>query len=109
MESDDHCAAQGSLAPWLVLDQRYVRRLPAGLSWEAAASLPWSGSQAWQLLGDLGGLQPGEGAGRVLVWGGVRPLERLVVQLAAAWGCHTTCLAPPHTHRSGTGHTNYMN
>ena len=35
----------------------------------------------------------------VFIWGGVRALERLSVQLCREWGCHVTCLAPLYTHQ----------
>ena len=34
----------------------------------------------------------------VFIWGGVRALERLAVQLCAAWGARVTCVAPRYTH-----------
>ena len=33
----------------------------------------------------------------VFIWGGVRALERLSVQLCALWGCKVTCVAPTYT------------
>ena len=44
----------------------------------------------------------------VFIWGGVRALERLCVQLCKEWGCQVTCLAPVYTHhyltRLGAAH-----
>ena len=34
----------------------------------------------------------------VFIWGGVRALERLSVQLCAVWGVRVTCVAPRYTH-----------
>ena len=34
----------------------------------------------------------------VFIWGGVRALERLSVQLCAVWGARVTCVAPRYTH-----------
>ena len=34
----------------------------------------------------------------MFIWGGVRALERLSVQLCAVWGCKVTCVAPTYTH-----------
>ena len=34
----------------------------------------------------------------MFIWGGVRALERLSVQLCALWGARVTCVAPRYTH-----------
>ena len=36
---------------------------------------------------------------RVFIWGGVRALERLCVQLCSEWGCEVTCVGPLYTHQ----------
>jgi len=94
-----HCV-QGALTKYIVLDSQYVRPLPARLSFEGGATLPYTGMAAWNMLVTAGGLGPGEGScgQAVLVWGGVRALERLTVQLLVAWGCRVTCVAPLYTH-----------
>lgn len=54
---------QGSLAPWLVLDQALVRPLPAPLSFEGGATLPYVGMVAWDMLVTLGDIGPSTAAG----------------------------------------------
>jgi len=91
---------QGSLSNYLVLDKEYVRPLPPGLSFEAGATLPYCGMVVWDMLVSMGGLGPApETKGKsVFIWGGVRALERLAVQLCTHWGCEVTCVAPLYTH-----------
>jgi len=91
---------QGSLSSYVVLDKEYVRPLPVGLSFEAGATLPYCGMVVWDMLvtmGDLGPMPNTKGKS-VFIWGGVRALERLAVQLCAHWGCEVTCVAPLYTH-----------
>ena len=134
---------QGSLANFLVLDRDFVRLLPASVSFEGGATLPYSGMVAWDMLVTCGGLgprtqsrglifpslnmnftrdglliKPTDEEGfltsyilstsyqlklnvsdkTVFIWGGVRALERLSVQLCAIWGARVTCVAPRYTH-----------
>ena len=49
---------QGSLANFLVLDRDFVRLLPASVSFEGGATLPYSGMVAWDMLVTCGGLGP---------------------------------------------------
>ena len=49
---------QGSLSSYLVLDQDHVRPLPAGLSFEAGATLPYVGMVCWDLLVNMASLGP---------------------------------------------------
>jgi len=48
--------------------------------------------------GNLGPSQQSKGK-RVFIWGGVRALERVCIQLCRFWGCHVTCIAPLYTHQ----------
>jgi len=91
---------QGSLSNYLVLEREYVRPLPTSLSFEAGATLPYCGMVVWDMLVSMGGLGPNqESKGKsVFIWGGVRALERLAVQLCTHWGCEVTCVAPLYTH-----------
>lgn len=91
---------QGSLANFLVLDRDFVRLLPASVSFEGGATLPYSGMVAWDMLVTCGGLGPRTQSRdkTVFIWGGVRALERLSVQLCAIWGARVTCVAPRYTH-----------
>lgn len=91
---------QGSLSTFTVLDSSFIRLLPDSLTFEAGATLPYSGMVVWDLLVTSGGLGPGpQSKGKtVFLWGGVRAVERLCVQLCAVWGCQVTCVAPLYTH-----------
>ena len=70
---------QGSMANYVAADSRYVGRMPSNLDFESAATLPFVGLQAFQLIRDN---LPGEGKSSVLIWGGWRPLERVAAQIA---------------------------
>lgn len=60
---------QGSLANFLVLDRDFVRRLPASVSFEGGATLPYSGMVAWDMLVTCGGLGPSsESRGGYLIY-----------------------------------------
>jgi len=91
---------QGSLSTYSILSSEYVRPLPASLSFEGGATLPHAGLVAWDLLVTSAGLGPYPASKdkHVFIWGGVRALERLCVQLCAVWGCDVTCVAPVYTH-----------
>jgi len=91
---------QGSLSSFLLLSSEYIRPLPKSLTFESGATLPYTGLVAWDLLVTSGGLGPNENSKgkRVFIWGGVRALERLSVQLCKVWGCEVTCVAPVYTH-----------
>jgi len=95
-----HCV-QGSLASFLVLDQSHVRPLPPSLTYEAGATLPYVGMVCWDLLVTMANLgpRPASKGASVFIWGGVRALERLCVQLCKEWGCQVTCVAPLYTHQ----------
>lgn len=90
---------QGSLSNYLVLDKEFVRKMPDELSFEGGATLPYVGMVCWDMLVTLGGLgpYPSSQGKTVFIWGGVRALERLSVQLCALWGCKVTCVAPTYT------------
>ena len=94
-----------------------MRPLPTSLSFEAGATLPYCGMVVWDMLVSMGGLGPNQESkgylfmsfhqicityisiGKsVFIWGGVRALERLAVQLCTHWGCEVTCVAPLYTH-----------
>ena len=67
---------------FLSIPGEYVRPMPTSLNFEAASTLPYAGMVAWQLLVASGGLEPGKCEGkRVFLWGGIRGVERLVIQL----------------------------
>jgi len=91
---------QGSLSNYLVLEKEFVRKLPDELSFEGGATLPYVGMVCWDLLVSLGGLgpYPSSRGKKVFIYGGVRALERLSIQLCSVWGCEVTCVAPLYTH-----------
>jgi len=91
---------QGSLSTYTILPSDYIRILPASLTFETGATLPHTGLMAWDLLVKSGGLgpYPASVGKKVFIWGGVRAVERLCVQLCRVWGCQVTCIAPLYTH-----------
>lgn len=73
----------GAFAEAVVAEQKGVVKKPAGLSFEAAASIPIVGVTAYQALFAKGKLQPGE---LVFVHGCLGGVGRSAVQLASARG-----------------------
>jgi alcohol dehydrogenase len=80
----------GTFAERIAVDEREVAKLPAGLDFAQAASLPLVGLTAWQALVDTAELAPGQ---RVLVHAGSGGVGTFAIQLAKARGAFvgTTC------------------
>lgn len=83
----------GTYAEFVAVDEKYVARMPANLSFEEAASVPLVGLTAWQALVDLSGLTEGN---RVLIHAGSGGVGSFAVQLAKSRGASvtTTCSTP---------------
>ncbi|WHT21625.1 SDR family NAD(P)-dependent oxidoreductase [Crossiella sp. CA-258035] len=73
----------GAFGPYVVADQRLVTRIPAGWSFETAASVPVVFLTAYYALHDLAGLGAGE---KVLVHAAAGGVGMAAVQLAKHWG-----------------------
>lgn len=89
---------QGSMSHFIVLNQDLIKKLPETLTFESGATLPYCGMVAWDMLVTSGGLGPQSKGKSVFIWGGVRALERLAIQLCHEWGCQVTCVAPRYCH-----------
>jgi NADPH:quinone reductase-like Zn-dependent oxidoreductase len=81
--------APGALAEFAVARADRLVRRPEGLSPDAAAALPISGSTALQALVDHGHLQPGQ---RVLVVGASGGVGSYAVQIAVAHGAEVVAV-----------------
>ncbi len=67
----------------MVLPEEYVRIMPHSLSYQTAATIPYTLITTWDLLVGQAGLKPHRiNDLHVLVCGGLWPLEMLSVQLA---------------------------
>ncbi|MEU6235318.1 amino acid adenylation domain-containing protein [Kitasatospora sp. NPDC047058] len=75
--------ARGSFGSEVVIDARRVVRIPEGLDFEEAATIPMTFLTAWYGLHELGGLQPGE---RVLIHAAAGGVGMAAVQLARLCG-----------------------
>jgi NADPH2:quinone reductase len=79
--------AGGAYAEQVVVHEREAARVPEGLSWPEAASVPEAFATAWDALTTRGGVTPGS---RVLVHAVGSGVGTAALQLARALGCHVT-------------------
>lgn len=77
----------GSAAEFVVVKRAWIARMPAGLEWSEAASLPLAASAALQALRDVARLRAGE---RVLIKGASGGVGSAAIQIAKALGAHVT-------------------
>ena len=75
--------APGNYAELKVVDERYLARKPAGLSFVEAAAAPLVTLTAWEALHDRARIQPGQS---VLVQGGAGGVGHMAVQIARLAG-----------------------
>lgn len=76
---------QGSLSNYIVLPQEYVKLKPKSLSFEVAATIPYTLMTAFDVLVTLGKIRPqksGNQGLKLLICGGLRPTELMTLQLA---------------------------
>jgi NADPH:quinone reductase-like Zn-dependent oxidoreductase/acyl carrier protein len=85
-------AVPGAFGPVAVTDHRLVVPVPAGWSWEQAASVPIAFLTACYGLADLGGLRTGQS---VLVHAAAGGVGMAAVQLARHWGAEVFATASP--------------
>ncbi|KAK7867035.1 hypothetical protein R5R35_005677 [Gryllus longicercus] len=87
--------ASGVLAEYVVVKQNLLAHKPKGITFEVAASLPYSGMLAWDAMVHQAGLNSKTCRGRrVLVHTGCSAIGCLLVQLAHLWGAHVTVTCP---------------
>jgi len=84
--------APGGFGPVAVTDARLLAKVPAGWSWEQAASVPLVFLTAWYGLADLAGLRAGES---VLVHAGAGGVGMAAIQLARYLGAEVFATASP--------------
>lgn len=77
----------GAFAEYTIAREDKLAPMPANLGFDAAATVPTSGSTALQGLRDVGKLQPGQ---KVLVIGAAGGVGSFAVQIAKALGAHVT-------------------
>jgi len=81
----------GTLAEFVVLDEKELGRKPDGVTFERAAALPYSGTVTWDALvsqADLTQLSAQDK--RVLVHAGASSVGIIAIQLVKTWGGHVT-------------------
>lgn len=76
-------AHQGNYAEYTVVDERFVARKPASISFAEAAAAPLVLITAWEALYERGRLAPGE---RVLIHAGAGGVGHVAIQLAKLKG-----------------------
>ncbi|YAF93718.1 MAG: zinc-dependent alcohol dehydrogenase family protein [Nodularia sp. CChRGM 3473] len=76
-------AHQGNYAEYTVVDERFVARKPASVSFAEAAAAPLVLITAWEALYERGRLEPGE---RVLIHAGAGGVGHVAIQLAELKG-----------------------
>ncbi|MFN6566922.1 zinc-dependent alcohol dehydrogenase family protein [Dendronalium sp. ChiSLP03b] len=74
---------QGNYAEYTVVDERFVARKPASISFAEAAAAPLVLITAWEALYERGRLEPGE---RVLIHAGAGGVGHVAIQLAKLKG-----------------------
>ncbi|MBI2789056.1 MAG: zinc-binding dehydrogenase [Elusimicrobia bacterium] len=75
--------SQGGLAELLAVKAPHLLDIPAGMSFEEAASLPLVLLTAWRMLATLGGVRPGQ---TVVVIGAGSGVSAVAIQVAKALG-----------------------
>nr|WP_155111098.1 NADPH:quinone oxidoreductase family protein [Metabacillus mangrovi] len=75
--------SKGSYAQFAVADERLVFAIPDNMDWSAAAAFPVVSFTAYQLLADVGRVQPGES---VLIHAAAGGIGTTAIQLAKAMG-----------------------
>jgi NADPH:quinone reductase len=78
-------AHQGNYAEFTTVDERFVARKPASISFAEAAAAPLVLITAWEALYERGRLEPGE---RVLIHAGAGGVGHVAIQLAKLKGAH---------------------
>ena len=77
----------GAFAEYTMAQEDKLAPMPANLSFDAAATVPTSGTTALQGLRDVGKLQPGQ---KALIIGAAGGVGSFAVQIAKALGAHVT-------------------
>jgi NADPH:quinone reductase-like Zn-dependent oxidoreductase len=83
----DILGTMGGFAEYVRVPESALARMPAGMTYEEAASLPQAGAIALQGIGEKGAVQPGQ---QVLINGGGGGAGMYAVQLAKLHGAEVT-------------------
>nr|CAD7420963.1 unnamed protein product [Timema poppensis] len=86
--------SSGTMCECVVVKENMLAKKPRGVGFEVAASLPYTGTVAWNAMVHQAGLNAASTAGkRILVHGGSSPVGCILIQLATLWGgsVATTC------------------
>ncbi|CAK9801211.1 Reticulon-4-interacting protein 1 homolog, mitochondrial [Anthophora quadrimaculata] len=85
--------APGTMAEYIVVPETQVVKRPKLFTFEASASLPYSGCLAWDALVNRSTIQEGNAKGkRVLIYGGNTPVGCILTQLVKLWGGHVVTM-----------------
>lgn len=82
-------AGWGGLAEYVAVSPGYLARIPAGVSYTDAASLPIASITALQGLREIGGIAPGK---KVLIHGAAGGVGTFAVQLARQFGAEVSAV-----------------
>jgi len=82
-------AGWGGLAEYVAVPASYLARIPAGVSYTDAASLPIAAITALQGLREIGGIAPGK---KVLIYGAAGGVGTFAVQLARQFGAEVSAV-----------------
>ena len=74
----------GTMSEYISVPEKNVRRKPANLNFDEAASLALAGQTAYAMLVRRANLQPGE---TVLIWGASSGVGSMAIQIAKQLGC----------------------
>ncbi|XP_033209573.1 reticulon-4-interacting protein 1, mitochondrial-like [Belonocnema kinseyi] len=89
--------APGTMAEYLVVPETQAARRPKLVTFEACASLPYSGCIAWDAIVNRSILREGNAKGkRVLIYGGSTPVGCILTQLIKLWGGFVVSACGPH-------------
>lgn len=81
--------ARGGFAEYATVDETALAKIPAGMSFATAATIPIAGTTALQGLRDAGKVQPGQS---VLIQGASGGVGTFAVQIAVAMGAKVTAV-----------------
>lgn len=95
---ENHCLSMGifgesqngTMAEFISVPQKNVKRKPANLNFDEAAALALVGQTAYAMLVRRANLQPGE---TVLVWGASSGVGSMAIQIAKHMGCSVIATA----------------
>ncbi|XP_051168505.1 reticulon-4-interacting protein 1, mitochondrial-like [Leptopilina boulardi] len=89
--------APGTMAEYIVVPETQVAKRPKLVTFEACASLPYSGCIAWDALVNGSVIKEGNAKGkRVLIFGGSTPVGCILTQLIKLWGGYVVSACRPH-------------